>query len=85
MRDTLRLGTGEVDVIGSKGSENEEFFPCAGYRHVEPPCTAGLIERTEIHRDLSRRVRSISERQDDNVSLLTLNILEVFTSTGSRH
>ncbi len=80
--DTLRDGAGEIDMISARGSKDEELFPCAGYCHIEPPCAAGLVEWPEIHRDLSRHIGPIREGQDDDVPLLTLNILEVFHQYG---
>ena len=74
----LGRGAREIEVLRAEGAENPDGAAGAGDRHVESPLSACGRERTEVQPERAGLlVPREGEREEDDVALVALNVLEV--------
>src|SRR5690606_22740643 len=76
--DTFRLCSGRVQVAAAQRGEYMHLEPRTRDGDVQPPPSALPVERAEVHGYLAGGVRAVPDREQNNVALIPLNILQVF-------
>ena len=67
----------QIDLLGHQRAVDDHGFTRSGYRHVQAAMPALTVQRAEVHRDLARDVRPVSDREEDDIALVALHVLQV--------
>ena len=65
------------DVGAAHRAEDNESPSRPGHEDVEPPLASGTVQGSEIQTDLARRVGAVAHGDEDDVALVSLDVLEV--------
>ena len=64
-------------IAGIEGGEDDDLAAGAGDRDVEPPLAAAAVQRAEVERQDALVVRREAGGEQDDVTLVALDVLEV--------
>ena len=67
----------EVDILSPKRREDLHLIACTRNSNIQASLASIAVERTEVHRNLTKLVATIADREEDNIALIALHILQV--------
>ena len=73
----LSLRAAQIDLITGHRREDQHFTASATDGYIEATLTPCLIQRAKVHTDLPRSICTIADREEDDITLITLHILKV--------
>ncbi len=71
-----------VNLIGRNRCKDMQLLPGAGYRDIETLLAPVTVQRTKVHGQLARHIRTEGDRKQHDVAFVTLDILQVFDDYG---
>src|SRR5512139_3521361 len=75
--NTCCANSGQVNLFGHQGAENNNALSRTGYCYVEATMAALKVQGAEVQGHLAGRIRPIGNREVDDVPLVTLDIFKV--------
>ena len=79
---SLSLRAAQIDLITGHRREDQHFTASATDGYIEATLTPCLIQRAKVHTDLPRSICTIADREEDDITLITLHILKVLDEDG---
>ncbi len=76
------LSPGKVDLLRPQTREDQKLLSGSGDCHIESPLTALVVQRPKVHTNDPDSVRPVADREQDHVTLVSLNRLQVFHKNG---
>ena len=70
-------GTADVDLLRPQYGIHDHLFSCTGDRHIQSAPAAVTVQRSEVHRDLTVFVRSVTDGEEDHIPLIALYVFQV--------
>ncbi|CPU63527.1 Uncharacterised protein [Mycobacteroides abscessus] len=74
---TLCRRVGQVEFVRLERAEHDDLLLGACHRDVEATLATGSAQRSPVQRDLAAGILRKGEREEDDVALVTLHILEI--------
>ena len=68
----------QIDLIGCHNRKHHHFTPGTGHRNIQTFPSSIPVQRSEIHGQLSFRIRSECHGKEDHITLISLDILQIF-------
>src|SRR5437016_2952036 len=72
-----RINQRQVDVVSDDRAEDLAPPSSARDQHVQAPLSAVRAERPEVHRHVAAGVAAVADGNEDDVALVTLDVLQV--------
>src|SRR5690606_13384621 len=70
-------GPAQIDLIGEQSREHDQLAPRAGNGDIQAALATLTVERTKVHRHSACCVRAVADGEEDDVSLVALDVLQV--------